>query len=522
MLWTDKATKYLKKYWNLDELKPKQVEVINELLLGNDVIGLLPTGFGKSMCYLIPPLVTRKVMIIISPLISLMDDQKNNLLKKGLSCSALHCNNKNKDEETFNIIDGNIKIVYMSPEYLVKGNGKELVNILIENNRLGFVAVDEAHCISSWSHDFRPEYKFIGEFRKSFPDINIPIVAVTATATDYVCEDIKACIGLINPKVVKASFDRPNLYIKICDIPTEPVIVKKKTVEKPVDKAEIVQSYIDKYKGHKIIIYINSRSDTAELSNDINRNNKDISEAYHAGLTPKVRDKIHAKFASGEINVIVSTIAFGMGIDQIVKCVIIFGCSSSIEENIQQCGRAGRDGLPAETIFYFDKKQFMIKKHLTNKIKTRYPQLCKIKLDNLSKVWNLVYTTTCKRKYILEYFNESTNYITCNNCDNCCERKLVDMTIPFSEILLKESLMTKAVNEIKQKYVCNELTNLLSILWKWKNYIISNKLDIKKLDKTLLLRFQDYCIIKPKPVKLVEPKESIDDKLDKYSKLACI
>ena len=229
MLWIDKAKKYLTKYWAIEALKDKQIAVINELINGNDVIGLLPTGYGKSMCYLIPPLVTRKTMIIISPLISLMDDQKTSLQNKGIKASALHCNNKNKEEETFSIIDGKIKIVYMSPEYLVKGNGKELVSILVENNRLGFIAIDEAHCISSWGHDFRPEYKEIKIIRKEYP--NIPIIAVTATATDHVCNDIKTNLELNKCKVIRASFDRPNLYLKVSIIPTQETIVKKKTTD---------------------------------------------------------------------------------------------------------------------------------------------------------------------------------------------------------------------------------------------------------------------------------------------------
>jgi RecQ family ATP-dependent DNA helicase len=188
MLWTDKANKYLKKYWNIPKLKDKQIEVINELLLGNDVIGLLPTGYGKSMCYIIPPLVTKKIMFIISPLISLMDEQKDKLLSLNIPCSALHGNNNNKDEEIQRIINNDIKIVYMSPEYLIKGDGMELAKLLINDDKLGFLAVDESHCISVWGQDFRPEYININKFRQSFP--NIPIIAVTATATSTVCDDI--------------------------------------------------------------------------------------------------------------------------------------------------------------------------------------------------------------------------------------------------------------------------------------------------------------------------------------------
>jgi len=221
MLWTDKAKKILEKYWGFSKLKDKQIEVINELLLGNDVIGLLPTGYGKSMCYLIPPLVTKKAIIIISPLISLMDDQKDKLLKKNIPVSALHGNNKNKDKELFEIIDGNIKIIYMSPEYLIKGDGFELAKSMIDNNLLGYLAVDESHCISVWGHDFRPEYMKISEFRIQFPQI--PIMAVTATATTIVKEEISRSLNLINPVVITDNFDRPNLYLKCLEYKKEKV-----------------------------------------------------------------------------------------------------------------------------------------------------------------------------------------------------------------------------------------------------------------------------------------------------------
>ena len=492
MLWTDKAKKYLTKYWNIEKLKDKQIEVIDELINGNDVIGLLPTGYGKSMCYLIPPLVTRKTMIIISPLISLMDDQKTNLMNRGIKASALHCNNKNKDEETFSIIDGKIKIVYMSPEYLVKGNGKELVQILVENERLGFIAIDEAHCISSWGHDFRPEYKEIKIIRKEYP--MIPIIAVTATATEHVCNDIKTNLELNKCKVVRASFDRPNLYLKVSLVPTVDTIVKKKIVERPVEKEILVQPYINKYKNDRMIIYVNSRKDTDELSTAINRmNDSDISQAYHAGLSSKIRERIHHNFINGDTNIIVSTIAFGMGIDNTVRCVIIFGCDS-IEQYVQEAGRAGRDGLYAETIFYFDKKQYMMKKQMTLKAYKKYSQLCKIKLDNLSKVWTFAHTNTCKRKYMLDYFNESTHYISCNNCSSCCENKLIDLTKNFNDILNIDNNIVQAMNQFRNKCLINVDNELNNILWHWKNHIIKNKLDTTKLVESLKLKLNSNYV----------------------------
>ncbi len=210
MLWTDKASKILKKYFGYSELKEKQYSVINELLTGNDVIGLLPTGYGKSMCYILPPLVTKKTMIIISPLISLMEDQKDKLNNIGIPVSALNSNNTNKQDEIEQILDGDIKIIYMSPEYLIEGDGLNIVEKLIKNNQLGFLAVDESHCLSSWGHDFRPNYLKLAEFRDLYPQI--PILAVTATAKQQVITDIEKFLKLNNPEIIRANFDRPNLF----------------------------------------------------------------------------------------------------------------------------------------------------------------------------------------------------------------------------------------------------------------------------------------------------------------------
>lgn len=455
MLWTDKAKKILKKYWNIDNLKDKQYEVINHLLLGNDVIGLLPTGYGKSMCYLIPPLVTKKVIFIISPLISLMDDQKEKLIKMNIPCATLHGNNMNKDNEIEQIMEGIIKIVYMSPEYLIKSDGLQLAENLIESGKLGYFAIDEGHCVSSWGHDFRPEYAKINIFRQKFPEI--PILAITATATDNVCTDISKVLNLNNPKLIVASFDRPNLYLKI-DFPQNDK--KKKKITKDVK----ILPYIEKYPNDKIIIYTNSRDDTEKISLALNKLKNNCSEAYHAGLNKDVREEIQTRFITGITNVIVSTIAFGMGIDQIVRCVLIFGAPSSIEEYYQQIGRGGRDGLPCETVLFFDYSKIVIGRHFLKDIKN--PILYRVKKNNLDNVSKFAFIQTCRRKYILEYFSEQCNFFTCKKCDNCIEQKLVDMT----DIIYK--IPIKSLNENKNKYFndiidCDTFDNII----KWRKYI---------------------------------------------------
>lgn len=488
MLWTDRATKILKKYWNIDKLKDKQYEVINNLLLKKDVIGLLPTGYGKSMCYLLPPLVSKKVMFIISPLISLMEDQKEKLDTMEIPCAALHCNNKNKQEEIFHIIDGNIKIVYMSPEFLIKGEGLDLVNILIEKNLLGYLAVDEAHCISSWGHDFRPEYSQIKLFRDKYPEI--PILAITATATMEVCNDIISVLKLRNPVTVRASFDRPNLFLKICQIPTVIKTVMKgnklKQVECSMDKELLIKEYIDKYKNEKIIIYTNSRDNTVELSLAINKIYPDISQAYHAGLNKKKREEIQNNFIDGTIKIIICTIAFGMGIDQIVRCVIIFGCPSSVEEYFQQIGRGGRDGKDCETVLYFDYKNLAISKWMLKDIKLKYPNIYNCKLNNLNKISKLVYLDTCRRRFILEHFNERCNFTNCNKCDNCCNQEWTDITQDIQNLTEKE---------LKQKYILD----LSQYVFDYKN------------NKKLIIKIPNKFISKP-------DDDSFENKISKFEK----
>ncbi len=489
MKWTDKAKKYLKKYWNIEDLKDKQYEAINELLSGKDVIALLPTGYGKSMCYLIPPLVTRKVIFIISPLISLMDDQSEKLIEMGIPCATLHSNNKNRDNEIKDIINDKIRIVYMSPEYLIKGYGLELAGKIID--KIGFLAIDESHCVSGWGQDFRPEYTNIKIFRENFPDI--PIIAVTATATENVCKDINKFLDLNSPSIIRASFDRPNLFLSILDIPDNPI--KKSKSKKKMSNEDIVLPYINKYNDDKIIIYINSRNDCEELASALN--NKYSCAAYHAGLSKTNREKIQTDFSSGKIKIIISTVAYGMGIDQIVRCVIIIGCPSSIDEYYQQIGRAGRDNIPSDTILFFGKNKLVVKKKMITK-EFKNGALCKVRIDNLNKVGNFASLETCRRKYVLEYYNEKCDFFICNNCDNCCRKNLIDMTnILWTPIMTNKNL---------SKYLVNYDNTLFN---KWKEYIIKNKITKETISDKLKLFLPNNMII----------QETIEDKLDYYSSL---
>lgn len=459
----------LKKNWNIDKLKDKQLELLTGFLENKDVIGLLPTGYGKSLCYLLPPLITNKVIFIISPLISLMEDQKEKLINMDIPVACLHGNNPNKQNEIFSIIDGDINIVYMSPEYMISGDGFELADVLMKENKLGFFAVDESHCISTWGHDFREDYTKLSRFRQNYP--TIPIMALTATATNNVMLDIINQLKLNEPILVIANFDRPNIYMKC------------KTIKK--FEYEMLEEYIQKYEGHKMIIYMNSKKETVELSKKINKKYTNLSDAYHAGMMKQARNKIQMKFYSGKINIIVSTVAFGMGIDQTVRCVIIVGSPKSVEEYYQMIGRAGRDNEAAESIIFFQYKAIIISKSMLKKSGME-TNIVNSKINCLNKMSRYINTNICRRRFILEYFGQVTRFFWCEYCDNCCEGKLVNLTDKMMDILFNKKkydilTQTEIASAIASDLIVERTGNYYptNSLTEWKQKIETNKYKIK-------------------------------------------
>ncbi|ULY68499.1 putative RecQ-like ATP-dependent DNA helicase [Chlorella virus XW01] len=538
-----RLNKYLSKYWKIDNLKDKQLEIIDALIDKKDVVGLLPTGYGKSLTYLIPPLIKKKTMIIISPLISLMEDQKEKLDIMNIPVSTLHSNNPNKTSEIHEIIDGNIKIVYMSPEYLITGDGLALAETLNDEKMLGFLAIDEAHCISKWGHDFRPNYQYIHKFRTKFP--KIPILAVTATATETVVNEIIDVLTLNEPLIVKANFDRPNLYIKCVDVKYDYLIPltkiycldgrkhiieksltnkkcklckinpdnynyktdelkilfkglskkEKEQIEK-VEDLEYLKPYLEKYKDEKVIIYCNSRKETLEISDLINKYIGDKSINYHAGMTNKNRDKLQHQFNSGEKNIIVTTIAFGMGIDQTVRCVMIIGSSSSIEEYYQQIGRAGRDGNKSDVLLFFKMQNLVLQLQMNNKYSYVNKNIIKNKRENIFKLKEYLENQGCRRKFILNYFGQRPKFFTCNNCDNCCERNLIDYTDKIyniyinnidSDLILSDDDKTELISK---NILILRGTKLIpsSEIEFWLKMVSVNKLSLDKIPDKLKIK----------------------------------
>ena len=432
------------------------------------------------------------------------EDQKDKLVKANIPVAALHGNNKNKQQEIFDIIDNKIKIVFMSPEFLIEGDGIELANNLYDQDLLGYLAVDESHCLSSWGHDFRPHYMKLKIFREKFP--TIPIMALTATAKQHVVSEIVKTLSMNNPKIVSANFDRPNLYISCQQIPKENIIVKKKMKEREVPYENLVIPYLEKYKDDKIIIYVYSRKDTDALANNLEK--YCVCKAYHAGLTKNKRDEIQNEFMNDKIKIIVSTIAFGMGIDQIVKCVIVFGCPSSIEEYYQQIGRGGRDGSHCHTVIYFSKSTYMLRKNFIKK-ETYNPVLRAIKEKNLYQVYNFFEIKTCRRRFILEYL-DSTNYFDnnsfyCNNCDNC-QNKLFDYTEIFYNYFVKNVEIDKDTMELLlNNKVYDKFTKFSRIFYEWKDIVKNMKL--KDIPDNLKIKFPFTNVIEKQ------------DEFDKYKNM---
>lgn len=467
--------KVLEEKWGFSELKEKQMQIIEAIVEGKrDVVGLLPTGYGKSMTFLIPPLITRKVCIIISPLISLMEDQKEKLIERNIPVAALHGNNYNKDKEVFQIIDNEIHIVYMSPEFLIKGDGMELANTLNNDNMLGLFAIDEAHCTSVWGHDFRNDYLLLGKFREKFPEI--PILAVTATATFQVVQDIVEFTKLKEPILVRADFDRPNLFLRFEKSDNNDVSVLEPFIEK----------YIKEDCEDRVIIYMNSRKDTIDMNEEINNKWKKMSLAYHAGMSKKMRNIIQAKFSSGEVKVIVSTIAFGMGIDQTVRCVIIFGAPSSIEEYYQQIGRAGRDNKQAETVLFFQYKGIKIAEAGLPKYKNL--KVRESKALAYRNITRLFFIKTCRRKFILEYFGQVPKFFNCHYCDNCLRLKK-DITKKIYKYLIEnkdffEVFKEKQIEKLKELdllSVYGDKVKIYQDLINWKKIINVNNINMENM-----------------------------------------
>ena len=430
-------TETLKKYFGFDTFKGDQKEIIQNLLDGNDTFVLMPTGGGKSLCYQLPSLLMDGVAIVISPLIALMKNQVDAMRHYSEEDGVAHFLNSslNKsaiDQVKSDILSGKTKLLYVAPESLTKEDNVEF----LKNVKISFYAVDEAHCISEWGHDFRPEY------RRIRPIINMigeaPIIALTATATQKVREDIKKILGMPDAKEYKSSFNRPNLYYEI----------RRKTND--IDK-DIIK-FIKANSGKSGIIYCLSRKKVEELAEIMKANGINAS-AYHAGMDSVARSTVQDDFIKENIDVIVATIAFGMGIDKPdVRFVIHYDMPKSLEGYYQETGRAGRDGGEGQCIaFYSNKDMQKLRKFMQGKPVSEKD----ISDELLRETEAYAESAVCRRKSLLHYFGENYEEESCGNCDNCLN--------PKKQVEAKDSLcaVIETIIAVKENFKSDYIIDVL-------------------------------------------------------------
>ena len=395
-----KAKEILKHQFGFDSFRMNQQAAIECVLSKKDCLVLMPTGGGKSLCYQIPALMGEGLTVVISPLIALMKDQVDALRNNGVSAAFLNSTQTSREQtEVFqDVRSGKLKLLYVAPERLLQ-SGDQFIEFL-KSVKISLFAIDEAHCISSWGHDFRPEYMQLAKLKQHFP--NVPLIALTATADKLVRRDIIERLRLTNYELFVSSFNRPNIFY---------------TVEPKRNSYSQLLDYLDKRKSESGIIYCLSRNSTENLAQDLRDEGFDAL-AYHAGLDKEKRDKHQELFIKDEVKIIVATIAFGMGIDKSnVRFVVHLDLPKNIESYYQETGRAGRDGLQSDALLFFSWGD-VIKLKGFAEVEGNKSQ-SEIMLKKLNTMGAFGDLKTCRRKFLLNYFSEDAIEEKCGNCDNC-------------------------------------------------------------------------------------------------------
>ena len=393
-----KAKAVLNRFYGYSQFRPGQLDIITSVMQSRDTVVLMPTGGGKSLCYQIPAILSEGCAVVVSPLIALMKDQVTALIANGVPAATVNSNMS--ENENRNIMEqmyaGRLKLLYISPERLLSE-----IDRWSSDMKISLFAIDEAHCISQWGHDFRPEYTKLKRIKESYP--STPIIALTATADRLTRDDIAQQLKLNNPYKFVSSFDRPNISIKVMPNPGS----RK--------KISIITTMIDKYRDDAGIVYCLSRKNAESIDAELQaRGYRSI--CYHAGLSARRRDEAQHRFINGDVQVICATVAFGMGIDKSnIRWVIHNNLPGNIESYYQEIGRAGRDGLPAEALMFYSFADIVTLQNFVNE-----SGQVAINSEKLARVKEFAEATVCRRRILLNYFSEETD-CDCGNCDVCLD-----------------------------------------------------------------------------------------------------
>ena len=389
----------LQNVFGYQQFRQGQQEVIEATLAGKDTLVIMTTGGGKSLCYQVPALCLEGITLVISPLISLMKDQVDQLLTNGIEAGYLNSSQTLEEQRAIEqkALSGQLKLLYLSPEKVMTQGFYHFIS----HCKISFIAVDEAHCVSQWGHDFRPEYTLLGNLRNTFP--NIPLMALTATADPTTRADILLHLRLNNPHTYLGSFDRPNI---------------RYTVQEKFKPMEQLAKFIAGQKGKSGIVYCNSRKKVEEITEKLSARNISVM-GYHAGMSVQQRETVQNAFQRDNIQVVVATVAFGMGINKSnVRFVVHFDLPRSIESYYQETGRAGRDDLPSQAVMFYDPADYTwLQKMLLEEPESEQRD---IKQHKLQAIGAFAESQTCRRLVLLNYFGESRQE-PCKNCDICLE-----------------------------------------------------------------------------------------------------
>ena len=396
----DRALQLLQTYFGYTSFRPAQEAPVESLLKNEDVVAIMPTGAGKSICFQIPALCKSGLTVVFSPLISLMKDQVDGLVDQNIPAALINSTLTQTEfnKTMYDVRSGNIKLLYIAPERL----GSNFFCNVLRSMPISQVIVDEAHCISQWGHDFRPSYRLIGDWLASLP--KRPVVgAFTATATKAVENDIKTLLGLDHANVYVTGFDRPNLSFSVVRTPK---------------RMDYVVDYVRRHSQENGIIYCSTRKDVERVYDNLTRAGIQTGY-YHAGLSDEMRKDMQNKYAFDQLQVMVATNAFGMGIDKSnVRYVLHYQMPRNMESYYQEAGRAGRDGAPAECILLYSGQDVRVHKYLIEQGHLE-PQREQVELRKLQSMIDYCFCSTCLRKYMLAYFGEIVPWLECSNCSSC-------------------------------------------------------------------------------------------------------